>query len=170
MAVMALAAVYGAVKGVDVYDALCTGAMTGLRTMGRILPALVCLLTAASAFRASGALEAFTTLLSPLLRLLGIPEETVLLLLMRPLSGSAALGVGSEIMSAYGPDSLIGRTAAVMLGSTETTFYVLSVYLSAAGAKKSRHALPSALCADLAGFLTAAWSVRFFYSSIFALP
>ena len=135
-----------------------------------MLPALVCLLPAAAMFRESGALDAFTALFAPLLRLLGIPEETALLLLLRPLSGSAALAAGGEIMETFGPDSLIGRTAAVMLGSTETTFYVVSVYFTAAGVKKSRHAIPAALCADLAGFLTAAWTVRLFYSSTLALP
>jgi len=80
------------------------------------------------------------------------------------------LAAGGEIMESFGPDSLIGRTTAVMLGSTETTFYVISVYFTAAGVKKSRHAVPAALCADFAGFLTAAWAVRLFYSSSFAFP
>ena len=167
---IAFTALYGAIRGVDVYDALCCGAKEGLRIMGRMLPALVCLLPAAAMLRESSALDAFTAMLTPLLRWLGIPEDTVLLLLLRPLSGSAALAVGSDIMKQFGPDSLIGRTAAVILGSTETTFYVVSVYFTAAGVKKSRHAIPAALCADLAGFLTAAWTVRLFYSSTFALP
>ena len=168
--ILCLTALWAAVRGVNIYDALCSGAAEGIALMGRMLPALVCLLPAAAMFRQSGALEAFTALLSPLLRLLGIPEETVLLLLLRPLSGSAALAAGSELMAAFGPDSLVGRTAAVMLGSTETTFYVVSVYFAAAGVKKSRHAIPAALCADLAGFLTAAWTVRLLYSSSLALP
>ncbi|MBQ3276757.1 MAG: spore maturation protein, partial [Oscillospiraceae bacterium] len=81
-------------------------------------------------------------------------------MLLRPLSGSAALAAGSELMAAAGPDSPAGRTAAVMLGSTETTLYVLTVYFGAAGVRRSRHALPAALCADLAGFLAAAWFAR----------
>lgn len=170
MLIMALTALYAAAKGVNVYDALCCGAREGMDVLLRMLPALVCLLPAVAMLRESCALEAFTSLLSPLLHLLGIPEETALLILLRPLSGSAALAVGSEIMEAFGPESLVGRTAAVMLGSTETTFYVVSVYFTAAGVKKSRHAIPAALCADLAGFLTAAWTVRLFYSSTFALP
>ena len=170
LVIMALTALYAALRGVNVYDALCSGAADGLALMGRMLPALVCLLPAAAMFRESGALDAFTELFAPVLQLLGIPEETVLLLLLRPLSGSAALAAGGEIMESFGPDSLIGRTAAVMLGSTETTFYVVSVYFTAAGVKKSRHAIPAALCADLAGFLTAAWTVRLFYSSTLALP
>ena len=168
--IMALTALWASIRGVNVYDALCSGAAGGLTLLGRMLPALVCLLPAAAMFRESGALDAFTALVAPLLRLLGIPEETALLMLLRPLSGSAALAAGGEIMESFGPDSLIGRTAAVMLGSTETTFYVVSVYFTAAGVKKSRHAIPAALCADLAGFLTAAWTVRLFYSSTLALP
>ena len=170
IAIMAFAALYGSWRGVNVYDALCSGAAEGIALMGRMLPALVCLLPAAAVFRESGALAAFTELLAPLLEVLGIPEETALLLLLRPLSGSAALAAGGEIMESFGPDSLIGRTAAVVLGSTETTFYVVSVYFTAAGVKKSLHAIPAALCADIAGFLTAAWTVRLFYFSTLALP
>ena len=82
------------------------------------------------------------------------------LLLVRPVSGSAALGVGADLIRTYGPDSAVGRTAAVMLGSTETTFYTIAVYFSAAGIQKTRYAVPAALCADLAGFVAAAWAVR----------
>ena len=88
----------------------------------------------------------------------------MLLLLIRPLSGSAALAVGAELMAAHGPDSLVGRTAAVMLGSTETTFYTVSVYFGACGVKKTRYAIPAALIADVVGFLAASWSVRMFFS------
>lgn len=168
--VIVLSAVYAALRGVNVYDALCCGARDGMELMLRLLPALVCFLPLTAMLRASHALDAFTALLAPLLHRLGIPAETVLLLLLRPLSGSAALAAGGEMIAEYGPDSLLGRTVAVMLGSTETTFYVISVYFSAAGVKKSRHAIPAALCADLAGFLTAAWTVRLFYSSSLALP
>ena len=100
--------------------------------------------------------------LAPLLGWLGIPPETVGLMLVRPISGSAALGVGSELISTYGPDSTIGRTAAVMLGSTETTFYTIAVYFGATGIRKSRYAVPAALCADAAGFFFAALTVRLF--------
>ena len=167
---IALTAGYAALRGVNVYDALCTGARSGMELLMRILPALVCLLPLTAMLRGSRALEAFTGLFAPLLCLLGIPEETMLLLLLRPLSGSAALALGGDMIREFGPDSLLGRTVAVMLGSTETTFYVISVYFTAAGVKKSRHAIPAALCADLAGFLTAAWTVRLLYSSSLALP
>ena len=93
----------------------------------------------------------------------GIPPETVGLLLIRPVSGSGALAVGSEIMQTYGPDSTIGRTAAVMLGSTETTFYTVAVYYGAAGIRRTRHTIPAALTADITGFLAAAWTVRWIF-------
>jgi len=147
-------------RDVDVFSALTDGAADGLRTVLRILPALVCLLPPIYMLRASGALDGLTALLTPLLTVLGIPPETSALIFLRPFSGSGALAVGSELIAQYGADSLIGRTAAVMLGSTETTFYVIAVYFGAVGIKKSRHVVPAALCADLAGFLAAAWSVR----------
>ena len=112
--------------------------------------------------RASGAVDALTSLVSPLLELLGIPPETSVLMLLRPISGSGALAAASELMGEYGPDSLIGRTAAIMLGSTETTFYVIAVYFGAVGVKNTRWAVPAALCADLAGFAAAAFTAKFF--------
>ena len=154
---------YGMAKGVDVYDALLQGAAKGLEILWRILPALVTLLTVVAMLRASGALDLATQWLAPLLGILGIPPETMGLMLVRPISGSAALGVGSELITTYGPDSLIGRTAAVMLGSTETTFYTIAVYFGAAGIKKSRYAVPAALCADLAGFFFGALTVRILF-------
>ncbi len=156
-------ALFGMARRVDVYQAMVAGAEEGLGILVRIVPALVGLLTAVYMLRASGALELMARGLSPLLSALGIPPETVALLLVRPVSGSAALGVGAELISTYGPDSLIGRTAAVMLGSTETTFYTVAVYFGAAGIVKTRYAIPAALCADLAGFLAAAWAVRLIF-------
>ncbi len=153
-------ALYAALRRVNVYDALCAGANDGLRLVREILPPLVVLLTAVAMLRASGAPDALARLLSPALRALGIPPECAPLLLLRPFSGSGALAVGSELMAAYGPDSAVGRTAAVMLGSTETTFYVVGVYFGAARIKKTRHAIPAALIADAVGFIAAAWSVR----------
>ncbi|MCQ4864136.1 spore maturation protein [Pseudoflavonifractor phocaeensis] len=159
-AIIAVVAVCGMAKRVDVYDALVAGAGEGLGVLIRIVPPMVGLLTAVYMLRASGALELAAQALGPLLVRLGIPPETVALLLVRPVSGNAALGVGAELIATYGPDSLIGRTAAVMLGSTETTFYTIAVYFGAAGIVKTRYAVPAALCADLAGFMAAAWAVR----------
>ncbi len=152
--------VYAMGRRVDVYSALVDGAGEGLGTMARIAPALVALLTAVYMLRASGALELAAQALAPILARLGIPPETVGLLLVRPVSGSAALGVGAELINTYGPDSTVGRTAAVMLGSTETTFYTIAVYFGAAGIRRTRYAVPAALCADLAGFIAASWAVR----------
>ena len=158
--IIALVALYAMTRRVDVYSALVQGAGEGLGVLIKIVPAMSALLTAVYMLRASGVLEALGQLLAPLLTKLGVPPETVGLLLVRPVSGNAALGVGAELITAYGPDSAIGRTAAVMLGSTETTFYTIAVYFGAAGVNRSRYALPAALCADVAAFLAAAWAVR----------
>lgn len=147
-------------RRVDVYAAMLEGGRSGLELVKSILPALVLLLTAVELLRASGAMEALTRLLAPAAAWLGIPPETLPLVLIRPLSGSGALALGAELMAAHGPDSLIGRTAAVMLGSTETTFYTVSVYFAAAGVRKSRYAIPAALMADLTGFVAASFFTR----------
>jgi spore maturation protein B len=110
--------------------------------------------------RASGALELASGALAPVLGKLGLPAQLLPLMLVRPISGSAALGVGAELIEQYGPDSTLGRMAAVMLGSTETTFYTVAVYFGAVGITKTRYAVPAALCADFVGFLAAAWAVR----------
>ena len=127
---LAFVALFALAKRVNVYEALTRGASQGLSILGSILPALVGLMTAVYMLRASGAMEALGQLLAPVLIRLGIPPETASLLLIRPVSGSGALAVGSELMSAFGPDSYIGRVAAVMLGSSETTFYAVAVYLA----------------------------------------
>ena len=147
----------------DVYSLMVSGAEEGLQTVLHILPALVVLLSSVSMLRASGAMEWLTGLFSPVCSRIGIPPETVPLVLIRPISGSAALAVGSELMASYGPDSEIGRTAAIMLGSTETTFYTISVYFGAAGIKRTRYAIPAALIADLTGFVMAAWVTRWMF-------
>ena len=154
-------ALYGMGKRVDVYGALTHGAEEGLK----VLPALVGLLTAVAMFRASGALEWLTGLCAPALEFLGIPPETTPLMLVRPVSGSGALAVGSDLIATYGPDSYIGRVAAVMLGSTETTFYTIAVYFGSAGIIRTRHTVPAALAADLTGFLASAFAVRLFFGA-----
>lgn len=160
---LASVAVYGMGKRVDVYGALTHGAEEGLTVLLRIIPALVGLLTAVSMFRASGAMEWLSTLCAPLLELLGVPPEATPLMLIRPVSGNGALAVATDLMAVYGPDSYIGRVAAVMLGSTETTFYTIAVYFGSAGIRKTRHTLPAALAADLTGFVAAAFAVRLFF-------
>ena len=151
-------------KKENTYDLLIQGGAEGLRLLMTITPALVILMTAVHMLRASGAVEILSTILAPLFRLVGIPLETAMLVLIRPISGSAALAVGAELMACYGPDSPIGRTVAVMLGSTETTFYTISVYFGAAGIQKTRYTIPAALLADFVGFFMASWTVRFLFS------
>ena len=148
----------------NTYDLLLTGGSEGLRLLVSILPALVILLTAVTMLRTSGAAEYISRLLSPLFRFFGIPPEAALLVLVRPLSGSAALAVGADLMTQHGPDSLIGRTVAVMLGSTETTFYTISVYFGAAGIQKTRYTVFAALFADAVGFFMASLTARLFWS------
>lgn len=149
-------------KKADVYTLLTQGAADGLRTVAAIIPPLVVLLTAVSMLRASGAMDLLAKLAAPLTNAVGIPAELLPLMLVRPLSGSAALGVLADTLATYGADSLIGKTAAVMMGSTETTFYTICVYLGAAKVGKTRYAIPAALCADLTGFVAAALFTRLF--------
>ena len=129
-----------------------------------LVPALVLLLVAVSMLRSSGAIDLLSQCLRPVFSFFGIPPETAMLVLIRPISGSAALAVGSELMAQYGVDSLVGRTVAIMLGSTETTFYTISVYFGAAGIRKSRYTLFAALFADLVGFIMACLTVRLFWT------
>ncbi len=150
-------------KQENAYEPLLEGAADGLTLMVRIAPTLVVLLSSVGMLRSSGALDWAAQKLAPVLNLLGIPAETVLLLLVRPISGSAALAIGSELMARYGADSLVGRTAAVMLGSTETTFYTISVYFGACGIQKTKYAVPAALIADAVGFWAASMTVRWFF-------
>ena len=150
-------------KKENAYDRMLEGAADGLKQMVSLVPALVLLLTSVHMLRASGAVELLSRVLAPVFSFFGLPPETAMLVLIRPISGSAALAVGTELMQQYGVDSLIGRTAAVMLGSTETTFYTVSVYFGAAGISKTRYAVPAALFADFVGFFMASLTVRLMY-------
>lgn len=144
------------------YELLLNGAAEGLKLLLTLIPTLILLLTAVTMLRASGTMELIGDFLSPIFRFFGIPPETALLVLIRPISGSAALAVGADLMAQYGVDSLVGRTAAIMLGSTETTFYTISVYFGAAGIQKTRYTIPAALIADLTGFLMASLTAKLF--------
>lgn len=150
-------------KKENAYDIMLQGASDGLKLLASILPALILLLTAVYMLRASGAVALLSKLLSPVFHFFGIPPETAMLVLIRPISGSAALAVGAELMASYGVDSQIGRTVAVMLGSTETTFYTISVYFGAAGIRKTRYTVPAALFADFVGFCMASWTVKWLF-------
>ena len=162
-AILLLAAVLALRRKENSYQILLDGAADGLRLIKSIVPALVLLLTAVTMLKASGAMQIISATLAPLFRFFGIPPETALLVLVRPISGSAALAVGADLMAEYGVDSAIGRTVAVMLGSTETTFYTISVYFGAAGIEKTRYTLPAALIADFTGFFIASLTVRLFF-------
>lgn len=146
---------FGFIKKVKVYESFTEGAKEGFQTAVRIIPFLVAMLVAIGVFRASGAMDLLTQALAPVTRLIGMPAETVPMALMRPLSGGGATGVMSELITTHGPDSIIGRIASVMMGSTETTFYILAVYFGAVSIKKTRHALPAGLIADFVGLTTA---------------
>ena len=162
-ALLCFVGVYGTRRRVDVYGALTKGAEEGLSVLLRILPSLVALLTAVYMFRASGATDCVGRLLAPLLRAAGIPPECAPLLLVRPISGSGALAVGSEVMERCGVDSYAGRVAAVMLGSSETTFYTVAVYCGSAGIVKTRYTIPAALVADATMFFSSALAVRLLF-------
>lgn len=149
--------VYGVIKRVKIYEAFVEGAKEGFNVGVRIIPFLVAMLVAIGVFRAGGAMDILTAVLSPVTSLIGMPAETIPMALMRPLSGSGALGVMSEIISTHGPDSLIGRMVSVMMGSGETTFYVLAVYFGSVSITKTRHAVPAGIIADLASILASVW-------------
>ena len=146
---------YGAFKKVKVYEAFVEGAKEGFGVAIRILPYLVAILSVIGAFRASGAMEFVARWLAPVTERLAVPAANIPLIVVRPLSGSAARGVLADILTTYGPDSYTGRLASVMAGCTETTFYVLAVYCGAVGISRYRHAIPAALLADLCGFAAA---------------
>ncbi len=144
---------YGYYKKVPVYESFVAGAEEGFTTAVKIIPFLVGMMIAISVFRASGAMDYVALLLDPLTARIGAPSEILPLALMRPLSGSGVLGMASELMRIYGPDSFIGRLASVMQGTTDTTFFILTVYFGSVGIKKYRYAIVTGLTADVIGFL-----------------
>lgn len=148
---------YGLYKRVDVFEAFIEGAEEGFRLALRIAPFLIGILTALAVFRESGAMDLLLAAVSPLTSAMGIPREVVPLLFIRPLSGGASLGIVSELMQVHGADSFIGLLASTIQGSTDTTFYILTVYFGSVGVTRPRHALPVGLLADLTGFLAAFW-------------
>lgn len=146
---------YGMMKKVKVYEVFTEGAKEGFHTAIRIIPFLTAMLVAIGVFRASGAMGYFAQLVAPLTNAIGMPSEILPMAIMRPLSGGGASGIMNSLFTEFGPDSLIGRMASVMNGSTDTTFYVLAVYFGSVGIRKARYALSAGLLADLAGLLAA---------------
>jgi spore maturation protein B len=139
------------IKKVPAYELFVEGGKEGVKMAFSLVPFLVGMIVAIAILRSSGALEAFIQLLAPILTLIGIPPEIIPLALIRPISGTAALGMTTELIHTYGPDSFIGRLASVMQGSTDTTLYILTVYFGAIGIKKMGYALKVGLLADVVG-------------------
>lgn len=153
----------GLLKKVNVFSAFTEGAKSGLATSVQILPSLVGFITCIGMLRASGAIEIFCAVLRPLSERIGIPSEILPLALFRPLSGSGSLSVCQQLLTEYGPDSLIGRTASVLQSSGETTFYIISLYYGSIGVSRTRHAVPAALIGDLVCILTSCWIVQMIF-------
>jgi spore maturation protein B len=156
---------YGAIKKIDVFDAFIVGAKQGFDTSVSIIPYLIAMMVAIGMLRASGFFELLYTLLSPLLSAIGMPAELLPLALIRPFSGSAATGVMAELIHEHGGNSFIAKTAATLMGSTETTFYVIAVYFGAAGIRRTRHAIPAGLLADLAGIISTVFICRYLFTA-----
>jgi len=154
---------YALTRKVKVYPVFVEGAKEGFQVAVRVIPPLVAVVVALGMLRASGAMDGLAALLAPLTSRIGIPASVLPMVLVRPLSGGAALGVVADVLRSEGPDSYAGRLASVMAGSTETTFYVLAVYFGAVGVTRYRQALPAALLADLAGFAASVVAVRFLF-------
>ncbi|WED43320.1 spore maturation protein [Legionella cardiaca] len=155
---------YGVIKKINVFDAFTTGAKQGFETVINIIPYLIAMLVAIGMLRASGFFELLNQLLGPVLSALGMPSDLLPLALIRPFSGSASTGVMAEIIHEHGGDALISKMAATMMGSTETTFYVVAIYFGVVGIKRTRHAIPAGLLADLAGVIASVLICRYLFA------
>lgn len=161
-ALVVIIIVFGAIKGLNVFDMFLAGAKNGFKTVLGITPALIGLIVAVNMLKSSGGLNIITNLLSPVSSFLGIPKEVTPLAILSPISGSGAVTMFESILKDFTPDSFIGRCASVMMGSTETTFYAITLYYGSCNIKNTRHTLPSAICADLVSFIFSAKAVEFF--------
>ena len=161
--VIGLILVFGLVRRVPLFDTFLEGAKEGAKSTFGIIPALVGLITAVSMLKASGALDMFTAFIAPLAEKIGLPPQVVPLMLLRPVSGSGSLALVDQIFSSSGVDSFAGRGAAVMMGSTETTFYAIAVYFGSVNIRKTRHTIPSALTADFTSVAIAVLTVRLLF-------
>ena len=154
---------YGMIKKVPVYEEFVEGAKEGFRVAVLIIPYLVAILFAIGMFRASGALDFLISGLDPVLGLIGVPAEVLPMMIVRPLTGGGSVGIVVDLINQYGEDSLIVKIAATMFGSTETTFYVIAVYFGAVNIKKTRHAVPVGLTADIVAMLLAVYVVKLLF-------
>lgn len=154
---------YGLFKKVPVYEEFVTGAKEGFQVAVRIIPYLVAILFAIGMFRASGALDFLTDLLRPVLGFIGFPSEVLTMAIVRPLTGSGSAAIVVDLINQFGEDSIFVKMAATMFGSTETTFYVIAVYFGAVNVRKTRHALPAGLIADVCAMLLAVYVIRLLF-------
>lgn len=154
---------FGAIKKINVFDAFVEGAKGGIETMVRILPHLVALLVAIGMLRASGFFELVGQYTGPFFDKIGVPSEILPFALVRPFSGSAANGVMAELIHNHGGDAYISKLAATMMGSTETTFYVIAIYFGAVGIRRTRYAVPAGLLADIAGMIASIIICRYMF-------
>lgn len=162
-AMLVLIPVWGSFRGVKVYETFVEGAEEGLEIAIKIIPYLVGMLVALAIFRESGAMDLLSGLLAPLTKPLGFPSEILPLMIVRPLSGSGAMAVVTDLLKLHGPDSFIGQLASVLMGSTDTTFYVLTVYFGSVGIRRTRYAAAVGLIADLAGFVVGLLACNWFF-------
>ena len=154
---------YGALKKIDVFDAFIVGGKQGFEISVSLIPYLIAMMVAVGMLRASGFFELLYGVLAPLLTAIGMPADLLPLALIRPFSGSAATGVMAELIHANGGNSFIAKTAATMMGSTETTFYIIAVYFGAVNIRRTRHAIPAGLLADLAGIIASVGVCRYWF-------
>lgn len=161
---IAIILIVATIKKLPTYELFVEGGKEGIEMSFSLLPFLLGMIVAIRVLRSSGALDAFIQLISPILTFFGIPPEIIPLALVRPLSGTAALGMTAELTEQYGPDSFIGRLAATMQGSTDTTLYILTIYFGAVGIKKMRYALKVGLLADLAGIIASIIIVKLIFT------
>ena len=160
---IALIIVFGLMKKVPIYDAFAEGAKDGLLTVWRVFPALLGLMVAVGALRASGTLTILATLVSPLAERVGYPAEAVPLTFMRLVSSAASRGLLLDLFAEYGPDSYIGRLVSVMMSSTETVFYTMSIYFMSVNIQRTRYTLPGALITNLSGVIASVWIVNWLW-------
>lgn len=154
---------YAVIKKINVFDSFIIGAKTGFETSVNLIPYLIAMMVAVGMLRASGFFELLYAALMPLLTAIGMPAELLPLALIRPFSGSAATGVMADLIHQQGGNSFIAKTAATMMGSTETTFYVIAVYFGAVNIRRTRHAIPAGLLADLAGIAASVIICRYVF-------
>lgn len=153
----------GLIRGVKVFDSFLEGAESGIKSLFRILPSLVGLVVAVEMFKASGALDVLTSGIEPVASFFKIPADVMPMAILRPISGGGSIALLDRILNSTGPDSLSGRVASVLCGSSETTFYTITVYFGAVGVTRTRHTIIAALAADCAAVLISSTVVRLLF-------